>query len=355
MRIGLVRREFITHLDGVNRFIANLAEAFKLLGDDVFILSWSHKDVEGKLGKWFKTVHGLDVEVEVATLRGPEDRDRWPTMFFEWFTKGSEMLERLNADVAIVNGVVPIRFKPKIAVAHGPLVGASRLQHSVLKLLYGTYDRVICVSKQTQREYKGIVRCNEIIPLPLKLKNFKPLESSKRANLIVHIGTRPIKNPWFSVRVVEILRERGYNVELVIIGERPKRLEREITSKNFINLLPGVSEDEKNKVLCSAKALILPSLGEIFPYVSLEAMACGTPPVVSYAVPRDVVIHGYNGLRVESLNPVDYASALERLLRDDELWVHIHQNALAYVRKFDYVEVAREYLKLIEEIVETTR
>ncbi len=208
----MIRREFITHLGGVNRFIANLAEAFKLLGHEVFILSWSHRDVMEELSRWFKTVHGLDVEVEVTTLRGPEDRDRWFTMLFDWFTKGSEMLERLDADVAVVNGVVPIRFKPKVAIAHGPLVSVSRFQRFALKLLYGTYDRVVCVSQETQREYKGIVKCNGIIPLPLKLKNFKPLESSKRANLIVHIGTRPVKNPLVSVRAVEILRERGHNV-----------------------------------------------------------------------------------------------------------------------------------------------
>ncbi|MEM4452188.1 MAG: hypothetical protein QW182_03150 [Thermosphaera sp.] len=51
MRIGLIRREFITHLDGVNRFIANLAEAFKLLGHEVFILSWSLRGVVEDLGK----------------------------------------------------------------------------------------------------------------------------------------------------------------------------------------------------------------------------------------------------------------------------------------------------------------
>ncbi|MEM0240943.1 MAG: glycosyltransferase family 4 protein [Candidatus Nezhaarchaeales archaeon] len=354
MRIGLIRREFITHLDGVNRFIANLAEAFKLLGHEVFIMSWSYGGVVEELGKWFKTVHGLDVEVEVVTLRGPEDKDRWLTMLFDWFTKGSEMLERFDADIAIVNGVVPIRFRPKIAVAHGPLTGVSRLQRSVLKLLYRTYDRVVCVSEESQREYKGIVKCDRIIPLPLKLKNFKPLEPSKRANLIVHIGTRSVKNPLISVRAVEILRERGHDVELVIIGGRSEYLEGEIASKKFIKLLSGVSEKEKNEVLCSAKAMVLPSSGEAFSYASLEAMACGTPPVVSYAVPRDVVIHGYNGLRVESLNPVDYANALEKLLRDEGLWFHIHQNAMAYARKFDYVEVAREYLELIEEVVEAT-
>ncbi|MEM4488595.1 MAG: glycosyltransferase family 4 protein [Desulfurococcaceae archaeon] len=310
MRIGLIRREFITHLDEVNSVIVNLAEAFKPLGHEVFILSWSYRGVVEELNRWFKTVHGLDVEVEVATLRGPEDRDRWLTMLLDWFTKGNGMLERFNADIAIVSGVAPVRFKPKKAVAHGLHVGVSRLQRSVLKLLYRTYDHVICVSEETQREYKGIVKCDGIIPLPLKLKNFKPLEPSKRANLIVHIGTRPVKNPLVSVRVVEILRERGHDVELVIIGERSEWLEREIASKKFIRLLPGVSEEEKNKVLLVQKQCSTSS-GEAFSYASLEAMACGTPPVVSYAVPRDVVIHGYNGLRVETLNPVDYANALE--------------------------------------------
>ncbi|MEM3713149.1 MAG: glycosyltransferase family 4 protein [Thermoproteota archaeon] len=353
MRIGLIRREFITHLDGVNRFIANLAEAFKLLGHEVFILSWCYKDVKEELNRWFKTVHGLDVEVEVATLRGLEDRDKWITMLFDWLTKGNKMLKKLNADVVIVNGVFPIRFKPKIAVAHEPLIGVSRLQRTVLKLLYGTYNRVVCVSRESCREYKGIAKCDKIIPLPLKLKNFKPLEPSRRAELIVHIGTRPTKNPLVSVRAVELLREWGYNVELAIIGGRSKYLEREAAPKGFVKLLPGVSEEEKNRALCTAKALILPSSGEAFPYACLEAMVCGTPPVVSYAVPSDVVIHGYTGLRVETLNPVDYANSLERLLRDEELWTRIHRNAMAYVKRFDHLEVAKEYLRLIEEIVET--
>ncbi|MEM0172219.1 MAG: glycosyltransferase family 4 protein, partial [Thermoproteota archaeon] len=167
--------------------------------------------------------------------------------------------------------------------------------------------------------------------------------------------TRSIKNPLVSVRAVELLRERGYDVELAIIGGKSDNLEREVASKKFVKLLSELSEEEKNRVLCSAKALILPSSGEAFSYTSLEAMACGTPPVVSYAVPEDVVVHGCNGLRVGTLNPVDYANALEKLVRDEELWVHIHQNAIAYVRKFDHIEVAKKYLELIEEVVGTAR
>ena len=70
----------------------------------------------------------------------------------------------------------------------------------------------------------------------------------------------------------------------------------------------------------------LPSSYEALPYVTLEAKACGTPPVVSAAVPEEVVINSYNGMRVRTLDPRDYAVALERLLTDQELWLKLSRN-----------------------------
>jgi len=52
-------------------------------------------------------------------------------------------------------------------------------------------------------------------------------------------------------------------------------------------------------------------------------MAYGTPVVVSNAVPEEVVINNFNGIRVNSFNPEDYASALEKLLTDKELWLEL--------------------------------
>lgn len=350
--MALIRREFITHLDGVNRFIANIAEGLRYLSHEVVIVSWSYRDPKGEdLAKWFKEAHGLDYEFEIYTLRGPEERDRWVTMMYEWFTKGSRLLRKLGADIAVVNGVVPLRFRPKIAVAHGPLVKVSGFQRVALKVLYGMYDYVVCVSEKSRREYKGIVTCDAIVPLPLKLKNFKPRDIHDREDVIVHIGTRPIKNPWISVRAVEILRERGHNVSLALIGSRSNYIEVLCKGKDFCLPIFDVDEYQKNEILCSAKALILPSSGEAFPYTVIEAMACGTPTVVSSAVPGDVIIHGYNGLRIESLNPVDYANALEMLLIDEDLWLNIHRAALSFVKRFDHIRIARKYVDIFNGIV----
>ncbi|MEM1510642.1 MAG: hypothetical protein QW096_12320 [Thermofilaceae archaeon] len=95
-------------MDGVNRFIANLAGTFKLLGHEVFILSWSHRGAAEELSRWFKTVHGLGVEVDVAALRAPEDRDRWLTMLFDWFTKGS-----IRSQYSEVNDLTLVDAEPR--------------------------------------------------------------------------------------------------------------------------------------------------------------------------------------------------------------------------------------------------
>jgi len=80
-------------------------------------------------------------------------------------------------------------------------------------------------------------------------------------------------------------------------------------------------------------------------------MACGTPVVVSNAVPEEVVMDGFNGIRVNSFDPWDYANALERLLLDEELWLRLSRNGLEFVKQFDYIEVAKKYVSIIREVL----
>jgi len=110
MRIALVRREYITHLDGVNRFIALLAEGLKKLGHEVEIFSWCYRGVDREeLEEWFKEIHGLNITIPIHTLRNePCEGDPWVRIAFDWFFKGSAMLRKSEFDAVIVNGVAPL-------------------------------------------------------------------------------------------------------------------------------------------------------------------------------------------------------------------------------------------------------
>lgn len=65
---------------------------------------------------------------KIHTLRSPEAYDKWATMMFDWLAKGGKLLKELGADIALVNGVVPLRFRPRVAVVHDPLINVSLLQ-----------------------------------------------------------------------------------------------------------------------------------------------------------------------------------------------------------------------------------
>ena len=350
MKIALIRREYITHLDGVNRFIALLADGLIKLGHEPIIASWCWYGIQREiLPKWFREIHGLDVEMPIYTLNGsPCSGDPWLRIAWDWLVEGSRLLQREGVDVAVVNGVVPLRFSPKVAVNHGvETLRATRLYLHVARLLYRTYDETICVSNKLRGEVRRKIGIDcAVIPLPLKLETYRPARPEDRDDIVVHVGTRPVKNPWISMETIKVLRRRGLPVRLVIIGA-PTALPKE----DGVEVRAG-SPLEVIDLLCRARALILPSSYEALPYVTLEAMACGTPPVVSAAVPEEVVIDGYNGLRVRTLDPRDYAAALERLLTDQELWLRLSRNGREFVKQFNYVEIASKYIELIKSLLE---
>jgi glycosyltransferase involved in cell wall biosynthesis len=349
MKIALIRREYITHLDGVNRFIALLAEGLVKLGHEPIIASWCWYGTQREiLPKWFREIHGLDVEIPIYTLKtSPCSGDPWLRIAWDWLTEGSKLLKKEGVDAAVINGVVPLRFSPKVAVNHGiDTLKVTRLYLHAARLLYRTYDATICVSNKLKEEVekKLGISC-AVIPLPLKLETYRPAKPEDRDDVVVHIGTRPVKNPQISIEAIKSLRRRGLPIKLVIVGAPTTVPKEDGIEERF-----SVSEKEKLDLLCRAKALILPSSYEALPYVVLEAMACGTPPVVSTAVPEEVVIDGYNGLRVHGLDPRDYAAALERLLTDQELWLKLSRNGREFVKQFNYIEIANKYINLIKNL-----
>jgi glycosyltransferase involved in cell wall biosynthesis len=180
----------------------------------------------------------------------------------------------------------------------------------------------------------------------MKLDPYKPVNSGEREDVVVHIGIRLVKNPQISIEAIKMLRRRGYEVKLVMIGAPIS-----IPSDEVVEFRNGITENEKLELLCRAKALTLPSSYEALPYVTLETMACGTPIAVSNAVPAEVVLNNFSGIRVSSLNPEDYANALEKLLINEELWLKLSRNGLEFVRQFDHVRIAKEYEAMIKKML----
>ncbi|MGC9113364.1 glycosyltransferase family 4 protein [Acidilobus sp.] len=355
MRIVIARRDSLTHMDGVTRFAATLAKGLAILGHRVALMSWGLLDAPKgyrDFNDYLKRVYGID-SIEVLTIRGRVSSHPEPRVSIDWLLRGSRVLREWDADAIIISGVVPLTFRPRVAVLHS----VTRLQSSVMRWLYRqlykSYDVVVCVSKKLSSEALSVgIRCDRVIYNPVDLKPFRPRD--EREPLVVHIGTRSEKNVNISLRAVKILRDRGYNLRLAIISPDASNTVKSLLGEVPEWVLPldnGSDEEVKADVLSRSRALLLPSSYETFSYVAVEAMASGTPPVVSEAVPEEVVIDGVNGLRIPELRPEAFAEALARLVNDEDLWKRLSEAGPRWAKRYDYIAVAKEYEALLHELI----
>jgi glycosyltransferase involved in cell wall biosynthesis len=106
------------------------------------------------------------------------------------------------------------------------------------------------------------------------------------------------------------------------------------------------------KYIARADVFALSSRYEGFGNVLVEAMACGVP-VVATSSPgtREIVSEGIDGLLVEHHEPAAVATALERLLKDDDLRRRMSQAARLTARRFALPAVAAAYDRVFHEVL----
>ena len=115
---------------------------------------------------------------------------------------------------------------------------------------------------------------------------------------------------------------------LVIVGDgdlRPEleTLATELNLTRSVTFTGTVTEDEKEHLIQTSRCLALPSKGEGFGIVYVEAMRMGRPCLVSeFDAGKEVVNPPEAGLAVDPDNPVELRDALLRLMSDGQEWTN---------------------------------
>lgn len=156
------------------------------------------------------------------------------------------------------------------------------------------YRHVICTTGWAAAEFERIgARQLVRVPLGVDLDTFNPGAGRCRERyaaagelLLVHCGRLSAeKKPQRSLNTLATLRAQGMAARLVIAGDGPlrARLERQAARDglpvSFAGFLSGRAE--LAALLASADVVIAPGPAETFGLAALEALACGTPVVVS--------------------------------------------------------------------------
>jgi alpha-1,6-mannosyltransferase len=257
------------------------------------------------------------------------------------------MLASLKPDVLEVSDRTTLRWTGRWARAHG--VPSVMVSHESARALLpswcgfaadwlnrrtaSAYDRVLCTTDWAAAEFNRIGAVNVVqAPLGVDLSTFAPgsrepgscepgscepggFEPGDEV-LLVHCGRLSAeKKPHRSLRTLASLRSAGVAARLVVAGDGPLRqsLERYAAQAGLPVTFTGFigSPSALAALFSQADVVLAPGPAETFGLAAVEALACGTPVVVSASSALPAIV-GDAGVAVAG---DDLASGVLDLLR----------------------------------------
>jgi len=185
---------------------------------------------------------------------------------------------------------------------------------------------------------------------------FFNIDDHEDRNFILSVARLdPVKGLHYLVEACNILKERGLQVECIIVGEGPERdslelLVSELKLDGRVKLVGGKTCNELLDYYRYAKVFVLPSVYEAMGVATMEAMACRIPVVATkvWGVP-ELVENGVNGFLVPPKDPRKLADAIEILLKDPELCRKFGEEGRQKVeREFNLEKQVRKLIELWE-------
>jgi len=140
------------------------------------------------------------------------------------------------------------------------------------------------------------------------------------------------------IRAVAQLRAAHPDVHLVVVGggddlPRLRVLARDLGAAGEIHFLENIPREQLAACFARAEIFALPSTGEGFGFVFLEAMAFAKPVIAAAAGgATDLIEDSSNGFLVKPRDVASLAQALDRLLRDDSLRAEMGRRGAEKVR-----------------------
>lgn len=179
---------------------------------------------------------------------------------------------------------------------------------------------------------------------------------------IIYIGTvQPRKNLDRLIEAFARVSKDTKNAKLVVVGksggegrggwmyQETLQLPRKLRIADRVEFCGFVPLDDLPPLLAGAKGFILPSLWEGFGIPAVEAMACGTPVIVSNVSSLPEVV-GSAGLLIDPYSIDQIEQAIRLVFSDNKLREKYSKMGVKQAGKFSWEKMAKTILKVFERI-----
>jgi glycosyltransferase involved in cell wall biosynthesis len=230
----------------------------------------------------------------------------------------------------------------------------------LLRWLARLPDRIVVVAPEIRRQLLSFLPEERIwlSSTGVDLSTFRPVDCSRRPQLVTIGSFKWKKGYGYLLEAVARVFERLPDHRLLVVGDGEERSAIAATIERLglgdRVLLTGIlSRLEVVRVLSESRLFVLASVHEGLPKALLEALACGTPAVVTDACNAEGIIDT-TGLTVPAGDPVALAQAMTALLTDSALWERCSRNGPRIAATYDWPAVAAQEQQMYRALLRST-
>ncbi len=367
MRYGVDARLMFHQPAGISKYTWHLLQAMAELDEDDEFIVFQHRKHETPLV--------TQRNFRRATLFAPVHHR------FEQVVLSAE-LYRFQLDLLHLPDFIPPLYSPwktvitvhDLAFLYYPhfLTAESAAYYGQIDKAVVRADHIIVPSKHTKRDLTaqlGVVEEKISVIYEAANPSFGPLPvEPTRAEItakyqipssyVLFVGTiEPRKNVSGLLRAFEYL-QRKYEINdvgLVIAGakgwlfDETLDLVRELGLEKSVFFLGRVIDEDLHKLYVGARCHVHAAYYEGFGLPPLEAMACGTPTIVSNVSSLPEVV-GDAALLVDPEEAEEIAVAIHRLLTDDRLHQELAEKGLQRAKIFSWKRAAEKTLDVYRRV-----
>ena len=311
-----------------------------------------------------KTLQKLysDISIVIPKYRNRYYQQLWEHTLLPWYARKYDLLY-------CPSNIAPIYLpnKTKLALTLHDLAFLDYpKQYSTLFQKYYTFlvpknlkraQYILTISKFSKeritQEYPWVSNKISVIHHGIS-SYFKPSTEAK-SDYVLYVGAmNEIKNFQIVLKLFLMPEFNTVPLKMILPGSSTFSKNEQITAlikkaqiSQNIELIDQVSQDELKVYYQKAKLFVFPSFHESFGFPPLEAMACGTPVIVSNtsALPE---ICGDAAIYVDPNDIHDLSAKIQMSLSNDTLLQELTSVGLAHSKEFTWEKTARKYFNILQ-------